>query len=93
MVNPVAYQPGLVYHNNAWKTANQMVAETNMLAGVRPLTDTFPVSTGIEHKTSGAEEEDVGGAGSGGPGTVFAREVGVATTWGGVGVVSCHGDH
>lgn len=87
VVNPVAYQPGLVYHNNAWKTANQMVTETNMLAGVRPITDMFPVSTGIEHKTSGVEEEDVGGAGGGasgsggGAGTVFAQQVGVVNLW------------
>ena len=84
MVNPVAYQPGLIYHNNTWKTANQMVAESNMMAGMRPLTDQFPVSTGLHHKTSGVEEEDVGGArvvgggaSTGGGGNVFNQQVGV----------------
>ena len=78
MVNPtVVYQPGLIYHNSTWKTANQMVAETNMLAQLRPLTDQFPVSTGLQHKTSGVEEEDNRGGASVGGGSVFPQQVGV----------------
>lgn len=48
-----AYQHGLVFHNNAWKTPNQIVAETNTATPVVvPLTDQFPVSTGLQHMSS-----------------------------------------
>ena len=45
-----ANQSGLVLHNNAWKTPNQIVAESNMLQAERPLPEKFPVSSGIEHQ-------------------------------------------
>lgn len=46
-----AYPPGLVFHNNAWKTANQIIAETNSYSqALVPLTDKFPVSAGLLHK-------------------------------------------
>ena len=58
MVNPLSvYQPGLIFHNNAWKTSNQIVSESNtqvvgMVGGVvPPLTDRFPVSAGLQHKS------------------------------------------
>jgi hypothetical protein len=56
-----AYQPNLVFHNNAWKTANQIIAETNaMPVTPAPLTDQFPVSTGLQHKSSVVEGVAVG---------------------------------
>ena len=45
-----AYRSGLVLHNNVWKTPNQIVTENNVLQAVRPLTEKFPVSCGIEHQ-------------------------------------------
>ena len=88
MLNPTAYQPGLVFHNNAWKTSNQIVNETNMIAGIRPLTDQFPVSTGLQHKTSDVGVAPgtggVAAAADGSGGNVFARQVGVVFMRGGV---------
>ena len=55
---------------------------------VRPLTDQFPFSTGLQHKTSGAEEADTGppvggasvaGGSGGGGGNVFSKQVGVVS--------------
>lgn len=60
MTSDSGYQPGLIYHNHTWKTANQIVAESNALAGVKPLTEQFPVSTGMEHKASDAQTKAVG---------------------------------
>ena len=64
-----------------------------MCGTVRPLTDQFPVSTGLQHKTSGVEEEDtgplVGGAsvaGGSGGGNIFSKKVGVV---GGCGQWAC----
>ena len=56
----VTYQPGMVFHNNMWKTPNQIVAETNtlLLPTPVPLTQQFPVSTGLEHMQ---EPEEGGG--------------------------------
>ena len=51
-VKPSTYQPGLVLHNNAWKTTNQIAAEANAVPDRRPLTDKFPVSAGLQHKVS-----------------------------------------
>ena len=64
MVGPVPmYQTGYVYHNNTWKSANQIIAETNAanaaLVAPRPLTDVFPVSTGIQHKKSSDLDEEL----------------------------------
>ena len=39
-------QPTLVYHNNAWKTSNQLAIEAD---AAKPLVEKFPVSAGIQH--------------------------------------------
>ncbi len=52
-----SYQSGLVFHNNAWKTPNQIVAETNAQSDSRPVVDTFPVSTGVEHQKQEDEQD------------------------------------
>ena len=44
-----AYQPGLIYHNNAWKTPNQLVVESNVETENRPVEEKFPVSAGLDH--------------------------------------------
>ena len=72
-VRTVAADPTkLVFHNNIWKMSNQVVAERNMIADVRPLTDKFPVSAGLQHKAT--VEKD--GRGGGGGGAVVGGEVG-----------------
>ena len=43
------YQPNLVYHDNAWKTSNQVVLESNALKAIKPVEEVFPVSTGVQH--------------------------------------------
>ena len=45
-----AYQPGLIYHNNAWKTPNQLVVESNVETENRPVEEKFPVSAGLDHQ-------------------------------------------
>ncbi len=45
-----SYQQGLVFHKNAWKTPNQVVAESNAESSTRPVVDAFPVSTGVDHQ-------------------------------------------
>ena len=50
-MNPApVYQSGLVFHNNAWKTPNQIVAESNASSEAKPLEEKFPVSAGIMHQ-------------------------------------------
>jgi len=61
-IKPVTCQPGLVLHNNVWKTTNQIVMEVNA-ADVRPLTDKFPVSAGLQHQAS--DKTNLGGRASG----------------------------
>ena len=66
--------PALVFHNNAWKTANQVAAESGttpealaVVGGVvmaRPLTDQFPVSTGIEHRSTVMQQQQQGTGGN-----------------------------
>lgn len=70
---PTVQYPGLVFHNNVWKTSNQVVAETNK---VRPLTDKFPVSAGLVHKAT----METGGGGGGGSGEGGGVDVGPSTT-------------
>ena len=45
-----AYQPGLIFHNNVWKTPNQLVAESNVESENRPVEEKFPVSAGLDHQ-------------------------------------------
>ena len=67
-VKPSTYQPGLVLHNNAWKTTNQIAAEANAVPDRRPLTDKFPVSAGLQHKVSGETDAVKSGGEGGGAG-------------------------
>ena len=51
------YQTGLIFHNNVWKTPNQLVAESNAATESRPVEAQFPVSTGLDHQiTEGAAD-------------------------------------
>ena len=45
-----AYQPGLIFHGNVWKTPNQLVAESNVESENRPVEEKFPVSAGLDHQ-------------------------------------------
>ena len=49
-------QPALVYHNNAWKTTNQLAIEASVSQAAKPLVEKFPVSTGLDHTR---EDNDV----------------------------------
>ena len=55
-------QPRLVFHNNVWKTSNELIVELNRAPDVRPLTNKFPVSAGLQHKaTAETREGELGG--------------------------------
>ena len=51
-----------MYHDNAWKTSNQIVLESNALKAIKPVEEVFPVSTGVQHagvQSSKSEADNV----------------------------------
>ena len=67
-IKPSACQPGLIFHNKVWKTTNQVVMEANSTPDVRPLTDKFPVSAGLQHKASDEGQSGGGTSSASNPG-------------------------
>lgn len=52
------HQPSLIFHNNAWKTTNQLAIEAAVSEAAKPLVEKFPVSAGLQH----TREETVDGS-------------------------------
>ena len=65
-----AYQPGLIFHGNVWKTPNQLVAESNVESENRPVEEKFPVSAGLDHQIT---ENNIDGESAAESINVFAK--------------------
>ena len=60
------HQPSLIFHNNAWKTTNQLAIKAAVSEAAKPLVEKFPVSAGLQH----TREETQDGSGTS---NVFAQ--------------------